>query len=98
MPESEAFAANQEIQRVFGSGGAASPLIAVVRLPEGTTVAGARVQADLRALERRLAARLPGARTASYAPPETRHSRPRTGERPSSPRTRPRRPSASGAS
>jgi RND superfamily putative drug exporter len=66
MPESEAFATNQEIERVFGSGGTTPTLVAVVRLPEGTTVGDAAVRSDLRELERRLAERLPGARTASY--------------------------------
>src|SRR5215207_1459718 len=66
MPGSEAFATNQEIERLFGSGGTTPTLVAVVRLPEGTTVADAAVRRDLRALERRLAERLPGARAASY--------------------------------
>jgi putative drug exporter of the RND superfamily len=66
MPGSEAFATNQEIERRFGSGGTTPTLVAVVRLPEGTTVSSTGVRDGLRTLERRLAERLPGARTASY--------------------------------
>ena len=54
MPESEAFATNQEIERLFGSGGTTPTLVAVVRLPEGRMVASDGVRGDLRALERRL--------------------------------------------
>src|SRR5215218_8965292 len=66
MPGSEAFATNEEIERLFGSGGTTPTLVAVVRLPEGTTVSSTGVRDELRTLERRLAERLPGARTASY--------------------------------
>jgi putative drug exporter of the RND superfamily len=66
MPESEAFATNQEIEQLFGSGGTTPTMVAVVRLPEGTTVTSAAVRGDLRSLERRLRERLPGSRTASY--------------------------------
>jgi putative drug exporter of the RND superfamily len=66
MPDSEAFATNQEIEERFGSGGDRSPLVAVAQLPEGTTVEEPGVRSDLRALERELAAALPGSRVASY--------------------------------
>jgi RND superfamily putative drug exporter len=66
MPKSAAFATNQEIERLFGSGGATPTLVAVVQLPKGTTVASAAVRADLRALERRFQESLPEARTASF--------------------------------
>jgi RND superfamily putative drug exporter len=66
MPSSSAYAVNQEIEARFGSGGFAQPLVAVATLPPGATVAEARVRADLRRLERRLAGALPGARIASY--------------------------------
>ena len=66
MPDSEAFVANQEIEDRFGSGGTRSPLIAVAKLPEDTTVEDPGVRDDLRALERELAAALPGSRVASY--------------------------------
>ena len=66
MPESEAFATNQEIERLFGSGGTTPTLVAVVQLPEGTTVASDAVRGDLRALERGFRERVPRARTASY--------------------------------
>jgi RND superfamily putative drug exporter len=67
MPESESFVANEEIARLFASGGVTPPLVAVARLPAGRTVRDSAVRADLRALERRLANALPGARVASYA-------------------------------
>jgi putative drug exporter of the RND superfamily len=66
MPESEAFATNQEIERLFGSGGTTPTLVAVVRLPEGTTVSSAGISDELRTLERRLREGLPGSRTSSY--------------------------------
>ena len=66
MPDSEAFATNQEIEEQFGSGGDRSPLVAVAQLPEGTTVEDPGVRGDLQALERELAAALPGSRVASY--------------------------------
>jgi putative drug exporter of the RND superfamily len=66
MPESNAFATNQEIERLFGSGGTTPTLVAVAQLPEGASVASAGVRSDLRALERRLEERVPGARAASY--------------------------------
>jgi RND superfamily putative drug exporter len=67
MPESEAFATNQQIERHFGNGGATATLVAVATLPPGTTVATPGVAEDLRALERDLAERVPGARVSSYA-------------------------------
>jgi putative drug exporter of the RND superfamily len=64
IPESESFAANQEIVRTFGSGGTLPPFVAVAEVPSD---AGApELRADLRALERDLADAVPGARVASY--------------------------------
>ncbi|HST68035.1 MAG TPA: MMPL family transporter [Solirubrobacterales bacterium] len=66
MPSSSAFAVNQEIEERFGSGGATPPLVAVATLPAGADVNEPGMRADLRQLERQLAAAMPGARIASY--------------------------------
>ena len=66
MPSSDAFVVNQEIEQRFNSGGEAPPLVAVATLPEGESVHDSGVRADLRQLERRLAAAMPGSRIASY--------------------------------
>jgi putative drug exporter of the RND superfamily len=64
MPDSEAFAVNEEIESRFQTGGATPPLVAVAELPPGREAADAR--GDLRQLEQRLERALPGARVASY--------------------------------
>jgi RND superfamily putative drug exporter len=64
MPDSQAYAVNEEIETRFQTGGAVAPLVAVAELPPGREAAGAR--ADLRRLERSLQQALPGARVASY--------------------------------
>jgi RND superfamily putative drug exporter len=66
MPSSTAFAVNQEIEQRFDSGGASQPLVAVATLPDGASVREPGVREDLRQLEQRLAAAMPGARIASY--------------------------------
>src|SRR5215207_4570637 len=66
MPESEAFAVNEEIDKRFESGGVTGPLVAVAQLPPGERADTAAVRADLRRLERRLADAMPGSRIASY--------------------------------
>jgi RND superfamily putative drug exporter len=66
MPESEAFAVNQEIDRRFHSGGRVPPLVAVAELPAGERATTPEARADLRRLERGLSEALPGARIASY--------------------------------
>jgi RND superfamily putative drug exporter len=66
MPSSSAYAVSQEIEQRFDSGGAAPPLVAVANLPAGADAREPGVRADLRQLERRLAAAMPGARIASY--------------------------------
>jgi putative drug exporter of the RND superfamily len=67
MPSSEAFATNQEIEKRFSSGGVVEPLVAVAELPEGVSVEDPAVRSDVRRLDDRLSAALPGARVASYA-------------------------------
>src|ERR671911_157516 len=68
MPSSAAFAANEEIEERFSTGGGnAQPFIAVAELPAGSSADDPAVRADLRRLERDLGEELPGARIASYA-------------------------------
>jgi putative drug exporter of the RND superfamily len=66
MPESEAFAVNEEIDERFGSGGPVGPPVAVAELPRGARADTPGVRADLRRLERSLADAMPGSRIASY--------------------------------
>jgi putative drug exporter of the RND superfamily len=65
MPDSTSTVTNERIVGRLGSGGATPPLVAVVRLPPGTSANGPGVRADLRALERDLTRAVPGARIAS---------------------------------
>jgi RND superfamily putative drug exporter len=67
MPSSDAYAVNEEIAERFDSGGEVTPLVAVATLPEGSSVREPGVRADLRQVEQRLGAAMPGSRIASYA-------------------------------
>jgi RND superfamily putative drug exporter len=68
VPGREGFETNQQIVREFhGTGGNNAPLLAVVRLPDGTRVGSVPVRAQLAAVEARLHRALPGARVAGYA-------------------------------
>jgi putative drug exporter of the RND superfamily len=66
LPGQPAYATNTAIARTFGSGGDEPPLIAAVRLPQGTTVGSPGVRNQLTAVFGEAAAALPGARTASW--------------------------------
>lgn len=66
LPGQPAFETNAAIVRAFGSGGDNSPLVAVVQLPEGTTVDSPNVRRELNTVFGRAARALPGARTASW--------------------------------
>ena len=66
MPSSEAYVVNQEIAQRFGSGGEVTPLVAVVSLPAGESVRDPGIGAELRRVEGKIAAALPGSRLASY--------------------------------
>jgi RND superfamily putative drug exporter len=66
LPGQPAYVANTAIVREFGSGGDNPPLVAVVRLPPGTTVDSPGVKSQLAAAFGRAAAALPGARAASW--------------------------------
>ncbi|KAB2853669.1 MAG: MMPL family transporter, partial [Bauldia sp.] len=68
VPGKEGWETSVEItERYGGTGGDVAPPMPVVTLPEGSPVDDPAVLADLRALDRRLAEALPGARIASYA-------------------------------
>jgi RND superfamily putative drug exporter len=67
VPGREGWEANVQIQKLYrGTGGNAAPLVPVVQLPAGRTVETAAVRAELRGVEDKLRAALPGARIAGY--------------------------------
>jgi len=63
----EGVATNAAILRTYGTGGGASPLVPVITLPRGVTVAAPGVRATLAAAFAAVGAALPGARIVSYA-------------------------------
>ena len=63
----EGVATNAAILRAYGTGGGASPLVPVITVPRGMTVATPRVRATLAAAFAAVVAALPGARVVSYA-------------------------------
>ena len=67
VPGREGWEANVQIQKLYdGTGGNAAPLVPVVQLPAGRTVEQPAVRAELRGVEDKLRAALPGARIAGY--------------------------------
>ena len=66
VPGREGWDTNEEIVRTYGNGGENWPLVAVVKLPEGTTAATPAVRHDLRGLEGTVRKALPGGRVAGY--------------------------------
>ena len=68
VPGKEGWETNVAIaERYRGTGGDGAPLLPVVTLPKGKTVASPGVRADLSRVDVRLRQALPGARIASYA-------------------------------
>ncbi len=68
VPDKVGWMTNVAISERFGrTGGEAAPLLAVVELPQGSRAGDPAVREELRALDERLAAALPGARLASFA-------------------------------
>jgi putative drug exporter of the RND superfamily len=68
VPKKEGWETNVAVAKHYrGTGGDSSPLLPVVTLPKGKTVASPRVKADLARVDKRLSRALPGARVASYA-------------------------------
>jgi putative drug exporter of the RND superfamily len=66
VPGREGWDTNEKIIRTYGNGGENAPLIAVTKLPEGTTATTPAVRADLRGLEGTVRKALPGGRVAGY--------------------------------
>ncbi len=66
LPGQPAYEANTAIVKTFGSGGDNPPLVAVIRLPPGTTVDSPGVKGEIGAVFGKASAALPGARTASW--------------------------------
>ena len=66
VPDREGWETSQEILAKFGNGGETLPLVPVVALPEGKTVASPGVRAQLRELERTAQETIPGSRVAGY--------------------------------
>jgi RND superfamily putative drug exporter len=67
VPGREGWEANVQIQKLYGgTGGNSAPLIPVVQLPAGRTVETGAVRAELRGVEEKLRAALPGARVTGY--------------------------------
>jgi RND superfamily putative drug exporter len=67
VPGREGWDTNVQIQRLYrGTGGDAAPLVPVVQLPAGRTVRQPAVRAELRQVEEKLSAALPGTRVAGY--------------------------------
>ncbi|HEV7771743.1 MAG TPA: MMPL family transporter [Conexibacter sp.] len=67
VPGREGWETNVQIQRLYqGTGGNAAPLVPVVQLPAGRTAETPAVRAELREVEDKLRAALPGARIAGY--------------------------------
>ncbi|MGH2953559.1 MAG: MMPL family transporter [Solirubrobacterales bacterium] len=68
VPDSEGWETNVRISATYNSTGTeSSPLLPVVKLPEGTTVDSPGVGEELAALDQRIDRTLPGSRAASYA-------------------------------
>ncbi|HEX6583537.1 MAG TPA: hypothetical protein VF056_08020, partial [Thermoleophilaceae bacterium] len=68
VPNKEGWETNVEIERHYrGTGGNTSPLVPVVKLPQGTRADSASVREDLAKVDRELAKALPGSRVVSYA-------------------------------
>jgi RND superfamily putative drug exporter len=65
LPGQPAYEANQQILSDYGSGGQVDPLILMVRLPAGTTVADSGVGEDFEAVVEQITRAVPGARVAT---------------------------------
>jgi putative drug exporter of the RND superfamily len=68
VPDKEGWETNVEIaKRYGGTGGNTSPLLPVVKLPQGASVDSPAIRADLKRVDARLEKALPGSRISSYA-------------------------------
>src|SRR5829696_2901139 len=66
VPGREGWDTNEKIVKTYGNGGENAPLLAVVKLPEGTAATSPAVRAQLRGLEGTVSKALPGGRVAGY--------------------------------
>jgi putative drug exporter of the RND superfamily len=67
VPGREGWETNVQIQKLYrGTGGNATPLVPVVQLPAGRSVETPAVRDELRTVEDKVSAALPGARVAGY--------------------------------
>ncbi|HLH64324.1 MAG TPA: MMPL family transporter [Solirubrobacteraceae bacterium] len=67
VPGHEGYQTNAAIKATFGNGGDGAPLVPVITLPPGTTVASPAVLTGLDQLAARIEQLVPGVRVASYA-------------------------------
>ena len=67
VPGREGYETNSAIARLYHQGGRNAPIVPVVTLPAGTSVASPSVRAGLMQVEAKLRAAIPGVRTASFA-------------------------------
>ena len=67
VPGREGFTTNSKIVGIYHQGGRGAPLVPVITLPRGASVAAAQVKSQLLAVESKLHRTLPGVRTASFA-------------------------------
>ncbi|PZS14914.1 MAG: MMPL family transporter [Solirubrobacterales bacterium] len=67
VPGREGFQTNDQIARLFHTGGRNAPLVPVVTLPAGAPVSSPAVRTGLAQVETKLRQAIPGTRTASYA-------------------------------
>lgn len=66
LPGSESTDTNEELMRTFGTGGISSSIVAVLQLPEGTTIQTPGVTDELDTALTKLASDVPGVRIASW--------------------------------
>jgi putative drug exporter of the RND superfamily len=66
VPGREGWEASQQIERVYGNGGETLPLLPVVTVPKGKTVASPGVRAELTKLEQTARKAVPRSRVAGY--------------------------------
>jgi putative drug exporter of the RND superfamily len=67
VPGREGFVTNDRIARLFHNGGNNAPLLAVVTLPDGTSVSSPAARGGLDQVAAKLQRAIPGSRTASFA-------------------------------
>jgi RND superfamily putative drug exporter len=67
LPGKESFQVGQQIAQQYRSGGTSDPVVAVITLPNNLTVDSPGIKAQLAASFKRMAAAVPGSRSASWA-------------------------------